>query len=106
MQIERWVGFDLDGTIAEYRGWKGVEHIGKPIPSMIHKMETYLVQGVKVKVFTARIHNQPDAIPPIRKWLDNLGFKDVEITNIKDQGMIKLYDDRAVQVISNEGVVI
>ena len=31
---EKWIGFDLDGTLAEYDGWKGIEHIGKPIKPM------------------------------------------------------------------------
>ena len=26
---------DLDGTLAEHHGWKGVDHIGKPIPAMV-----------------------------------------------------------------------
>lgn len=25
-----WIGVDLDGTLAEYHGWKGAEHIGQP----------------------------------------------------------------------------
>ena len=31
---EKWTGFDLDGTLAEYDGWKGIEHVGKPIKPM------------------------------------------------------------------------
>lgn len=27
-QIERWIGVDLDGTLAEYDGWRGWKHIG------------------------------------------------------------------------------
>lgn len=26
-----WIGVDLDGTLAEYHGWKGVDHIGPPV---------------------------------------------------------------------------
>src|SRR5262245_48902352 len=27
-----WIGVDLDGTLAEYHGWKGIEHIDRPVP--------------------------------------------------------------------------
>ena len=26
-----WYGFDLDGTLAKYDGWKGIDHIGEPV---------------------------------------------------------------------------
>ena len=29
-----WIGVDLDGTLAFYDMWRGMEHIGKPIPAM------------------------------------------------------------------------
>lgn len=32
-----WIGVDLDGTLAEYTGWKGVEHIGEPITPICTK---------------------------------------------------------------------
>ena len=41
-KIEPWYGFDLDGTIAYYDGWKGPEHIGEPIPSMIEILKNHL----------------------------------------------------------------
>ena len=27
-----WYGFDLDGTLAKYDGWKGIDHIGARSP--------------------------------------------------------------------------
>ena len=33
-------------------------------------------------------------------------FPDLEITNVKDYDMIRLYDDRAVQVIANTGEIV
>lgn len=33
-----WIGVDLDGTLAHYEGWKGVEHIGEPIPAMVERI--------------------------------------------------------------------
>lgn len=32
-----WIAVDLDGTLAEYDGWKGSAHIGNPVPKMVEK---------------------------------------------------------------------
>ena len=45
-----WYGFDLDGTLAEYHGWKGVEHIGKPIKPMCDLMKRLHAEGKRVKI--------------------------------------------------------
>ena len=29
-----WIGVDLDGTLATYEEWRGLEHIGDPVPAM------------------------------------------------------------------------
>jgi hypothetical protein len=31
MSTGGWIGVDLDGTLAHYDGWKGIDHIGEPI---------------------------------------------------------------------------
>src|SRR5690349_18780615 len=49
-----WIGVDLDGTLAEYHGWKGVEHIGPPIPEMVARVKQWLAEGRDVRIFTAR----------------------------------------------------
>lgn len=46
-----------------------------------------------------------DALTPIENWcLKHIGKK-LPVTNIKDFGMIELWDDRAVQVVPNTGEV-
>jgi hypothetical protein len=98
--MEAWIGVDLDGTLAEYGGWVGPEHIGKPIPKMMARVKTWLAEGRKVKIFTARCCD-PSQIPHIKKWLDRHGLGNLEVTNMKDYGMVQLWDDRCVQVIEN-----
>lgn len=45
-------------------------------------------------------------IVAMRRWcIANIGLV-LPITNIKDYRMVKLYDDRAVQVVHNEGTLI
>lgn len=100
-----WIGVDLDGTLAEYDGWQGEEYIGKPVPEMHKRVLEWINQGVKVKIFTARACNQT-AIPHIKKWLVQHGLGDLEVTNVKDYGMIELWDDRAITVQHNTGKII
>lgn len=52
-----WIGVDLDGTLAQYDGWKGCSHIGEPIPAMLARVKEWLANGVDVRIFTARIHH-------------------------------------------------
>jgi hypothetical protein len=99
---KEWIGVDLDGTLAYYDEWRGEEHIGRPIQPMVERVKQWLGEGKTVKIFTARATTK-SAIPFIRKWCKkHLGVA-LEVTSIKDQGMIELWDDRAIQVIKNKG---
>lgn len=102
MSGDGWIGVDLDGTLAHYDGWKGIEHIGEPIPNMMDRVRRWIEEGKTVKIFTARIHT-PEALPHIVQWMRKHGLPHLEITNVKDFGMIELWDDRAVQVEANTG---
>jgi hypothetical protein len=98
-----WIGVDLDGTLAHYDGWHGPEHIGDPIPTMLDRVRGWLVEGKRVKIFTARA-SVPTYVPPITAWLEAHDLSGLEVTCIKDFEMIELWDDRCVQVIPNTGV--
>lgn len=104
---EKWVGFDLDGTLAEYAGWKGLEHIGKPIKPMVLAIKQLHDAGKKVKIFTARVADSEDretAKKHIKAWCEeNLGFAP-EITHEKDALMEYCFDDRNIQIIPNAGI--
>jgi len=50
-----WYGFDLDGTLAKYDGWKGISHIGEPIAPMVELIKRYHSEGKVVKIMTARV---------------------------------------------------
>jgi hypothetical protein len=47
------VAVDLDGVLAEYDGWKGVKHIGDPIPGARQFIER-LREHFRVVLFTTR----------------------------------------------------
>jgi hypothetical protein len=100
-----WHGVDLDSTLAKYDGWKGDESIGQPVPRMYRRVKMWLKKGERVKIFTARVCNGPYAIECIRDWLEENNLpRDLEITNVKDFECWDLWDDRAVQVVPNEGI--
>ena len=100
---KQWIGVDLDGTLAMAEPWQGFEHIGKPVPNMVKRLNVWLGMGYTVKIVTARAAEPEVAIPPIKAWLKKHGLPDLEVTNAKDMDMIELWDDRAVQVIPNTG---
>lgn len=97
-----FIAVDLDGTLAEYTHWQGIEHIGKPIPKMINRIKNWLRQGKKVKIFTARAVS-PKAVKIIQKWLIDNKLPKLEVTNIKEMGMRVFWDDRAISVHKNTG---
>lgn len=105
MGISGWRGVDLDGTLAYYDGWKGIEHIGSPIPLMLQRVKDWINKGETVKIFTARAVI-PEQIEVIERWLDEHGIGGLEITNKKDFSMISLYDDRCIQVVVNTGELV
>jgi hypothetical protein len=97
-----WIGVDLDGTLAHYNKFRGIEHIGKPIPIMLYRVRKWIEKGYKVKIVTARA-SEPNGIPPVEAWLKKYGLEGLEVTCKKDFDMIELWDDRAVRVMSNTG---
>lgn len=105
--MEEYIAVDLDGTLAEYYGWKGVNHIGEPITPMVDRVKRWLAAGKKVKIFTARISDgQESTRKLIEDWTERYIGERLEVTNIKDYGMLLLFDDRAVQVKMNTGKLI
>jgi hypothetical protein len=115
-----WIGVDLDGTLAHYDRWRGIDHIGEPIAPMLSRVKRWLAEGRDVRIFTARIEagtvrhgneiivrnevkNVAETIRHIQNWTElHLGVR-LPVTNRKDNEMLELWDDRAVQVERNTG---
>lgn len=106
MSTTGWIGVDLDGTLAVYDEWHGPEHVGEPVPSMVERVKRWLREGKDVRIFTARVWNDPDgvALRPIQDWCRKHLGTVLPVTNAKDYGMVELWDDRAVAVVPNTGV--
>ncbi len=99
--MAKWIGVDLDGTLAEYHGAMG-EGIGKPIAPMMIRVREWIEAGREVRIFTARACD-PGQLPAVRAWLAANGLEGLRITNRKDFDMVALYDDKAVRVKRNAG---
>lgn len=109
-----WIGVDLDGTLAYYDEWRGIKHIGAPIPKMVERVKGWLAEWLEVKIFTARVapaeemtkeqlEELANIFLTIRAWvIEHIG-QELDVTCLKDFGMIALWDDRCVQVLTNTG---
>lgn len=107
-----WLGVDLDGTLAEYYGWRPDGGIGAPVPLMLERVKRWLKEGKDVRIVTARVNpagrkDFPEQFAIQRKliaaWcLQHIG-KELPVGYEKDLKMIELWDDRAVQVEPNTG---
>ena len=128
-----WYGFDLDGTLAKYDKWEGIDHIGEPVKPMVDLIKRMHAEGKVVKIVTARVAprrledgtigeqftwltREPSSDPAakytatryIQDWCEEvaqLGFVP-EVVYQKDHLMLELYDDRVKQVVPNEGLLV
>lgn len=106
---KRIIAVDLDGTLAQYDGWKGIGHIGCVIPEVANAMELAQAEGAEVHLFTARVSDPEDAAEAhqvISKWAEANHFNFASITAVKHKFFTEFWDDRAIQVIKNEGIFV
>ena len=83
-----WYGFDLDGTLAKYDGWKGIDHIGEPVKLMVDLIKRMHAEGKVVKILTARVAPRANVETRPNPYLTDL---DVHVTVGNDKG--KTYRD-------------
>lgn len=102
---EHWVGVDFDGTLStdDCPGhFEPPYPLGHPIPQMVAMIRSLQQSGIVVKIFTARAC-EPHNIPIIQNWTESAGLGRMEVTNLKDYGLIRFFDDRAIQMVPNQG---
>jgi len=86
-----WIGVDLDGTLAFEDEWRGIEHIGVPIPRMVERVKQLIADGEDVRIFTARSSRlQTDeeraiAIRCVEDWCETHLGRRLPVTNEKDR---------------------
>lgn len=108
-----WDGVDFDKTLAHYEKWLGHTTFGEPVKKMCDFVRKEHDKGRNIKIFTARVSkvslgDQPaePVIKAIQDWCEkNIGFRP-EVTCEKDRYLERIYDDRAIPVIANEGIIV
>src|SRR5579872_7499743 len=109
----QWIGVDLDGTLARFDGWRGIDHIGEPIMPMVERVRKWLEEGKNVRIMTARAFYLPNdeasireaiqAVSVVQLWCLNVFGRVLPVRSQKDYSMLELWDDRAIQVEFNTG---
>lgn len=109
MANKRVIAVDLDGTLAHYDGWKGIDHIGHVIPEVANAISDAQASGAEVWIFTARVSDPSDAEQAgkyVHDWLIKNNIKFEGITAVKHKFFSEFWDDRAIQVIKNKGIFV
>jgi hypothetical protein len=112
--LEKWMAVDFDGTLAtDWEDRKSLPDafyiLGKPIQPMVKRVKLWLKLGIVVKIFTSRV--APDGVRDVEKirqlieiWCEeHIGTK-LEVTCIKDHGIIHIWDDKACTIVYNTGL--
>lgn len=100
---KKTVAVDLDGVLAQYDGWKGVDHIGDPIPGAVEFTQA-LSEFCDVLIYTTRCCeeiNTPEKahllVNRVRAWLDANGFAYAAIWSGQGKPIAVAYvDDRGI----------
>ncbi len=106
---KRIIAVDLDGTLAAYDGWVNINHIGEPIKNVVEAIKGEQAAGSAVWIFTARISDPDDAVEAknyIEVWLSRNNIQVEGITATKHKFFTEFWDDRAIQVVKNEGIFV
>jgi len=102
-----WIGVDLDGTLAHYDKWKGIEHIGEPVDRIVRLVNRLIADGREVRIFTARVSRNREEANEARRHIDAWCMRvfglTFQVTCVKDMGMVLLIDDRAIGCEKNTG---
>ena len=98
---------DLDRTLSFAREQEPRTHIGPPEPAMVARIKDDLAAGKKVKIFTARVANDPTGKvrEAIQAWSRKHLGAALEVTDKKLPGTGEILDDKAEHVRSNTGRV-
>lgn len=112
MTKTKHIACDLDGTLAEYHGWQGIEHIGAPIPRTLRAVQAALARGWRVSIFTARVAGSGDgdygdgdkARGFIDEWVRLHVGQALPITAVKHGYFDEFWDDKGLRLRANTGV--
>lgn len=103
MKHKKTVAVDLDGVLAQYDRWQGVDHIGDPIPGSREFLQQLRDMGLSICIHTTRAnvgvnqsHSEVDLIFRIKSWLGKhemtfdfvSGHKPLAIAYVDDRALL------------------
>jgi hypothetical protein len=109
----RLIGIDFDETLAHYETYKGPAEVGPPIPEMVEQVKQAMANGDQFVIFTARTANDgtyddilasTQATLAIADWCQKVFGMLLPISHQKSRHFDEIWDDRARQVVGNEGI--
>lgn len=111
---KKCIAVDLDGTLAHYDHWRGIEHIGQPIEPMVARVVGWVYEGHDVWIYTARLDSgklrRPGAASEVRNiircWCRSYIGCSLRSTGRKLARFDEFWDDRAVAVETNTGRIL
>ena len=84
------VAVDYDGVLNQYDGWRGENHLPKPIKGVKYFLQK-LSEDYNVVIFTCRDHGA------VRRWLQKHGLDDyVYAVTMTKPRAVAYIDDRAI----------
>jgi hypothetical protein len=95
------IALDFDKSIAVRNKGDNIFKCGPAIPAMVERVKQWLADGHKVVIFTARSGDAQ--VKPVKQFLKDNGLPDLEVTNVKTSRMDCFVDDRAKELVPNEG---
>lgn len=112
---KKTIACDFDGTLSTYNGQEGVDYepdkTGDPISLMVERVKVWLSQGIEVVIFTARTHpfygdgEAEKARKALQEWSLRVFGRQLEVTHEKHPRFSEIWDDKAVRVVGETGVI-
>ncbi|EBP3998731.1 hypothetical protein S301_08560 [Salmonella enterica subsp. enterica] len=96
-----WIGVDFDGVLATWSPGQGKKP-GEPVDAMVERVRKWVRDGYDVRIFTARAGDAAQ-VKVITAWLKKHQLPALAVTNVKSPGLMEMWDDKAVRVVSNTG---
>lgn len=101
--MRKTVALDVDGVLARYTHWQGVEHIGEPLPGAVEFTQR-LAQFADILIYTTRCcekdcgaYTAEQLKSRVKRWLDQHGFSYYAIYTGQGKPLCAaIIDDRAV----------
>jgi len=103
MAERKTVCVDVDGTLAQYDAFEGVDTIGAPLPGAVEftrklsRVADVMIYSTRASAYENHGYNEQELVSKLKAWLDKHGFSYAAIYAGPGKPRASAYiDDRAV----------